>query len=50
MDTERPGLADVSLFFLLTWFKAFKPLKEIYTAHPIAKTIAVSLIPLLKLE
>ncbi|RXW25296.1 hypothetical protein EST38_g587 [Candolleomyces aberdarensis] len=30
LDTERPGLADISVHFTLAWIKAFKPSKPLF--------------------
>lgn len=39
MDTEQPGLADISVHFVFDWVKAFKSLKDIYDAKAFPKTL-----------
>ncbi|KAI0089149.1 hypothetical protein BDY19DRAFT_944414 [Irpex rosettiformis] len=39
LDTEKPGLVDVDVHFLLSWLQTFKNLKEIYDPAVVPKTL-----------
>ena len=41
LDTEQPGLVDIDVHFLHSWFRTFKNLKEVYDPAVFPKTIEV---------
>ncbi|KAJ3559212.1 hypothetical protein NM688_g478 [Phlebia brevispora] len=40
LDTEQPGLADISVNFFFAWLRAFRTVREIYDPKVYPKTIA----------
>lgn len=41
LDTEKPGLVDIDVHFLLAWLQTFKNLKEIYDPSVVPRLLEV---------